>query len=148
MSKTRNASGNLVDITVDASTDNPKDKGYHHYFEQQGEKKNPVILTFEVDTDPSVDSIHFVLWNLNDPVNPYVARSGDYCVDNDGHVAITIVDRPDEHLGPGPYCATLTATSSTAASAASEGGREIVGNAIYYYDTWKDSRRYPWPALS
>ncbi len=145
MTKSQNASALSGSITVTASTDNRNDEGYQHYFEQQDEKKSPVILTFEVDTDPSVDSINFVLWNLKNPAKPYSVESGDYCVDNDGHATIRIGGHPDFHLGPGPYCATLTATSSTAASAASEGTQKIIGNAIYYYDTWKGTRPYTWP---
>ena len=53
-------------------------------------------------------------------------------------------DRP--HLGPGPYCATLTASSPATASAGSKGARKIAGSAVYYYDTWKDSPPYSWPA--
>jgi hypothetical protein len=133
-----------VSIKVTASTNNPKDKGYYHYFQQE----SGIILTFEVYTDPAVDSIYFVLWNLNDPVNPEIAEPPkDWNVTN-GHVAIKIGPHFPMHLGPGPYCATLTASRPTASSAASKGAREIVGNAIYYYDTWKDSRRYVWPALS
>jgi hypothetical protein len=144
MSKPRNASDDPVDITVDASTDNPKDKGYHHYFEQDESYK----LTFEVEIDSLlVDSINFVLWNLNDPVNPGLVELQPDVSVKEGKATITVGPH-FVHLGPGPYCATLTASSPTAASSASKGARKNVGYAIYYYDTWKDSRRYPWPALS
>lgn len=142
MAKTQNTS-TVVSITVTASTDNPHDKGYHHCFEQ----KPDAILTIEVDTDPSVDTINFVLWDLQDPTNPTVAEpSTDWDVDDQGHVEITIGPDPLRgpghpfHLGPGPYCAALTASSFTAASAASKSAGTTVGNALYYYRTWKGSR--------
>lgn len=143
MDKRRNTSTASVFKSVTASTNNPNDKNYHHYFEQDDQW----TLTFEVTTDPSVKNIYFVLWNLNDPVNPGVAEPVQDVSVNNGKATIEISDK-HFHLGPGPYCATLTALSPAATSAASKGGREIVGNAVYYYDTWKDSRRYPWPALS
>ena len=55
-----------------------------------------------------------------------------------GKAKIEISHHLDYHLGPGPYCATLTA--STTASDASKGGEKIVPNAIYYYETWKEVR--------
>lgn len=144
MSKPRNVSGDPVDITVDASTDNPKDKGYHHYFEQN----ESYTLTFEVEIDSlSVDNIYFVLWNLNDPVNPEPVEIQPDVPVEEGEATITVGPH-FVHLGPGPYCATLAASSPDTAPAASKDARKIVGNAAYYYDTWKDSRRYPWPALS
>jgi hypothetical protein len=141
MTKSQNILTSPVSITVKASTNNGNDKGHHHCFEQD----NTRILTFEVETDPSVDSINFVLWNLNDPLKPTMAEPPtDWPVQEDGHV--TIVVGPDIlpppyafplHLGPGPYCATLTASGSTAASAASENAGKVVGNALYYYETKK-----------
>jgi hypothetical protein len=136
MDKPRNTLTYQVPIKVTASTDNDNDRGYNHFFEQ----RNDITLTFKVETDPSVGSIHFVLWNLSDPVNPTTAEPAtDWTVQN-GEVTITIPPHPDFHLGPGPYCATLTASSSTATAATSKSAENIVGNAIYYYDTWKDSR--------
>lgn len=130
---------------VTASTDNKNDRGYYHCFEQ----KSGITLTFEVDvTDPSVDKIYFVLWNLYDPVNPVIAEPPKDWPVKKGHAKITIGPHYPMHLGPGPYCATLTATSPTAAAADSAGGRKIVGNNVYYYDTWKDYRPYRWPTLS
>lgn len=144
MAKRPNTAADTVFKSVTASTNNENDRNYYHYFEQ----KSGITLTFEVEINsPSVDSIYFVLWNLNDPVNPVVAEPvQDVCV-VDGKAKIEISDE-HFHLGPGPYCATLTALSPAVASTASKGFRQIVGNAVYYYDTWKDSRRYPWPALS
>lgn len=139
MAKPRNTSAASVFKRVTASTNNPKDKGYHHYFQQ----KSGFTLTFEVDTDRSVDSINFVLWNLYDPVNPDIAEPPKNWPVKNGHATIKIGPHYPMHLGPGPYCATLTASSPTAA--ASKGARKIVGNAIYYYDTWKGSRPYTWP---
>jgi hypothetical protein len=128
-----------VSITVKASTNNENDKGHHHCFEQD----NTYILTFDVKTDPSVDTINFVLWNIKNPLKPTVAEPAtDWPVDEDGHV--TIVVGPDPlrgamtaplHLGPGPYCATLTASSSTATEAVTKSVGKVVGNALYYYET-------------
>jgi hypothetical protein len=122
---------------VVASTNNDKDSGHHHCFEQNDD----AILTFKVDTDPSVDNINFVLWDLQNPINPTAAEPPtDWPVQN-GHVEITIGPDPLRglghpfHLGPGPYCAALTASSSTARSASAG---KIVGNALYYYETKKD----------
>jgi hypothetical protein len=135
MTTPQNTSADQATIRVTASTDNPNDQGYHHCFEQ----KDDATLVFELDTDPSVDTINFVLWKLHDPANPKIAKSMDPPVQN-GHATITLSHHLDEHLGPGPYCATLTASSPTAASAASMGARKIVGNTVYYYETWKGSR--------
>ncbi len=127
-----NAPAPTISIT-NVWTSNPHDEKYHHCFEQD----NSRYLYFDVKTDLSVDTINFALWNLNDPVNPYMAEpSTDWPVKN-GHVKITIGPDLHVHLGPGPYCAALTASSSTAAS---KDSRKIVGNALYYYETWKDSR--------
>lgn len=137
MTKSQNTLTSPVSITVEASTDNQNDKGYHHCFEQD----NTRILTFEVDTDLSVDNIYFVLWNIHDPVkNPHIAEPPkDWAVKN-GHVTIKIGPDHPVHLGPGPYCATLTASSPSASSDTSNSARKIVGNALYYYETWKGSR--------
>jgi hypothetical protein len=128
MAKPENAPAPQVDITVKAYTKNPKDEGYYHSFEQN----ETFSLTFEVKIDPPVDSINFVVWNIYDPANPKVAvPSTDYS-GKSGKVIITIGPH-FIHLGPGPYCATLTASNPTAVSA---GGRETVGNVLYYYETW------------
>ncbi len=144
MAKRQNTAADTVFKSVTASTNNDNDKNYHHYFEQDETYK----LTFEVEIDsPSVDNIHFVLWNLNDPVNPKMVKSIDRPVE-DGHATITVGPHLDEHLGPGPYCAALTASSLITPPASHEGGVKIVDDAVYYYDTWKDNRRYNWPVLS
>lgn len=138
MTTPQNTSAASVFKKVTAYTDNDNDKGYHHCFEQN----NKSTLTFELEIDsPSVDNINFVLWNIHNPVDhPYIAESGDYPVDH-GKVIITVgPDNRPMHLGPGPYCATLTASSPTAASAASKGARKIVDYAIYYYETWDKNR--------
>src|ERR1700743_315596 len=127
MGKSKNTSAAAVFKKVTASTNNPNDNNYYHYFEQ----KSGIILTFDVYTDPSVDNIYFVLWNLNDPVNPEIAEPPRNCVVKNGHVEIKIGPHFPMHLGPGPYCATLTASRPTTASAASKGARKIVGDAIY-----------------
>jgi hypothetical protein len=147
MTTPQNDAAPPVLIRVIASTDNENDEGYQHSFEQKGDS----TLIFEVYTKPPVETIYFVLWNIHNPAKPYIAEPPrDWPVQN-GHVTITIGRDLNlhlalhPHLGPGPYCAMLTASSSTDASAASVGGRKIVGTAIYYYDTWKDRRPYDWP---
>jgi hypothetical protein len=143
MTKPQDTLTSLVSTTITASTDNPHDQGYHHCFEQ----KHDAILTFEVNTDPSVDNINFVLWDINDPVNPSIAEPpSDWHVQN-GQVKITIGPDPIRsrlpfHLGPGPYCAALAASSSAAASDTSKSAGKIVGNALYYYETWKRNCKY------
>ena len=142
MTMPQDAPANPVSITVTASTKNPNDTDRHHCFEQD----EKWIITFKmVVTDRSVNSIYFVLWNLQDPVHPkFVEEHPDVSVDENGVATIDIgPDRP--HLGPGPYCATLTASSPDTAPAASKGARKIVGNAVYYYDTWKGQPPYTWP---
>lgn len=140
MAKSRNTSAVPVSITK-AWTSNPHDKNHYHCFEQD----NSQYLYFEVDiTDLSIDTIHFVLWNIHDPINPYVAELMDLFVQHE-HIIITIPPDPLQplqplHLGPGPYCATLTASSPSASSDTSKSARKIVGNALYYYETWKGSR--------
>ena len=139
MTKPQNALALSAAITVTASTNNDHDRGHHHCFEQ----KHDAILTFEVDIDPPVDNINFVLWNLKDPANPCMAEPATDWPVQDGHVTIAIGPDPLHvdpfiaplHLGPGPYCATLTASSSAAASATTQSAGKVVGNAIYYYET-------------
>jgi hypothetical protein len=135
MGKPESAVASTVSIAVEAFTNNPKDNGFHHCFEQ----KDDATLTFRVSTDVSVKTIHFVLWKLHDPVNPGIATSVDSSVRN-GRATITISHPNDEHLGPGPYCATLTASSSAAAPGASASAETIVGETVYYYETWTGSR--------
>lgn len=135
MTKTQNAPAAPVSIRVTASTDNENDEGYQHCFEQ----KEDATLFFEVYTKAPVETIHFVLWNMHNPVKPRLVESCPDCPIQNGHATITVKHPLDEHLGPGPYCATLTAASS------SEGAGKIVANAVYYYDTWKDSPPYDWP---
>src|SRR5215469_8699819 len=113
MTKPQNASAEPVAIRVIASTDNENDQGYQHSFEQ----KKDTTLIFEVYTKPPVEIIHFVLWNIHNPAKPYIAEPPkDWLVKN-GHVTIAIGPDPNldldlhPHLGPGPYCATLTASS-------------------------------------
>ena len=129
MAKSQNTSADPICINVTASTDNKNDEGYQHCFEQKKTSK----LTFVVTINRPVDNINFVLWDIHDPVKPYVEKSGDYS-GKSGKVEITIGPDPDIHLGPGPYCAALTASNSAAAS--DKGAGEIVGNALYYYETW------------
>src|ERR1051325_584932 len=141
MDKPQNASADPVSIRVTASSDNENDEGYQHCFEQ-----NPkATLTFEVYIKPPVDSIQFVLWRMHDPSKPRLAEPPRDYSGKSGHVTIMI--GPDTnldldlhpHLGPGPYCVTLTASSAD-----SKDARKIVGNAIYYYDTWKESPPFEW----
>jgi hypothetical protein len=129
MTTPQNTSADPVAIRVTASTDNSNDSGYNHSFEQ----KHGVTLTFAVKTDPSVDSIYFVLWSLYNPGNPELVESQPAVRVKNGEATIVIGPDPHLHLGPGPYCATLTASSPAAAST---GGRKIVDHAIYYYETW------------
>src|ERR1051326_462870 len=135
MAKTRNTLAAPVFKRVTASTNNENDRGYHHCFEQ----RDDITLTFDVETDASVTTINFVLWDLEDSVNPKVRHYEDSPV-NTGKAKITIKHPSDEHLGPGPYCAALTASSSAASSSTSSAGGKIVGNALYYYETWEDIR--------
>jgi hypothetical protein len=140
MATPKNASAEPVPTTVIAFTNNPKDRGYYHCFEQ----KQDITLTLMVGTDPSVDSIYFVLWNLHDPANPTMAEPAMNVSVKNGVAKIEIKDI-HFHLGPGPYCATLTTSSPAAGAADSRGGRKIFDNAIYYYDTWVGTRPYRWP---
>lgn len=135
MSKAQHSLTSPVAITVEASTDNQNDQGYHHCFEQ----RDDATLTFNVKTDFSVTTIHFVLWKLHDPVNPEIVKSIDSSVQK-GRATITISHPLDEHLGPGPYCATLTVSSSAAASDTSGSAGKMVGETVYYYETWTGSR--------
>jgi hypothetical protein len=143
MTKPQDIPTSPVSITVTAKTNNDNDKDHHHCFEQ----KPDAILTFEVETDPSIDTINFVLWNLHYPDKPVIAEpSADWPVQN-GQVTITIGPDPIRsrlispmHLGPGPYCAALTASNSATFSAASASTGRIAGNAIHYYETWSGNR--------
>jgi hypothetical protein len=97
MAKPKNTVPAPVSITK-AWTSNPHDKNHYHCFEQD----NSQYLYFRVDiTDPSVDTLHFVLWNIHDPINPYIAELMDLAVQH-GQIIITIVPDPHIHLGPVP----------------------------------------------
>src|ERR1700739_4079709 len=107
---------------VTAFTDNLNDNGFSYSFEQ----KNTSKLTFKVKTDPSVKTIYFVLWSLYNPAKPEaIERLPNVAVSDDGEATIEIgPDHPRLHLGPGPYCASLTASGPTM------GGLKIVDNFI------------------
>jgi hypothetical protein len=141
MTTPQNTVTSPVPITVTASTSNGNDTGYQHCFEQNDD----ATLTFDVKTDLSIKTIHFVLWKLHDPDKPKKVKSVD-CSVHDGQVTITISDphpvgeSPFEHLGPGPYCATLAASTSIALSDTSRSAGTIVGETVYYYETWRDNR--------
>jgi hypothetical protein len=127
----KNRTGTIATMKVSASTDYGDDTGYSHCFKQHPESN----LVFKVNTN--ADTVNFILWNIGDPTNPLVAEpSKDWPVKN-GYVEITVAadrgpNRP--HLGPGPYMAALTGSSSAKAS----GQKQMTSsNAAYYYETWK-----------
>jgi hypothetical protein len=130
-------------MSVTVSSDYAGDSGYHHCFRQRRETS----LTFETYTDSSAETVNFVLWSIEDLSNPVIAEpSTDWPVKN-GYVKIVVAgDQAGHpriappHLGPGPYMATLTASTSAGASAdASAKKKKTVGNAAYYYQTWVNS---------
>jgi hypothetical protein len=140
MTTPQNTMTSPVPITVTASTDNPHDTGYHHCFEQ----RDDATLTFNVEIDDSsVKTIHFVLWALKDPANPKMVESTDFSVVN-GQVTIQVSHHHSEgHLGPGPYCAALTASTTAVGDSSSAG--TIVGETVYYYETWEGTRNCKYP---
>ena len=115
--------------SVNARTDYDDDQNYSHCFYQNPKS----TLYFDVVTDPSINSIHFHLLNIQDPKNPKEAEPASDWPVTHGQATITIGPDHPSHLGPGPYVADLAPSTAPKASKAAE---KPSGAGVYFYGTW------------
>lgn len=121
-------SSSLLRTDVKAYTDNPKHNDRDHCFEQ--DKGSPITLSFEIYASFYIKSANLKLYNFKNMLPEEITPNLTYTY-NGKMARIDVTESSPPHLGPGPYMATMSASSSARGAKTKE-----TTKFWYYYDTF------------
>ena len=126
-------------MTVTVGTQSPDDR--EHCFKSDSRRR----LYFKVTTEIASGRAYVDLYKLGDlSKEPVWVESGDAEIKN--NIATVSIEGHStrssagivEHLGPGPYIATVSASTSVRAADRLSAG--YAGGLRYYYETWRSNQ--------